>query len=747
MSKFWEIENVYSERITTVAEGAVEEHFKTTHYRDETGRVVFDASAKTTTGVSLNDTLLVGPTVQNDIVSIILRFCIHLVVLTADVPKMYRQVWLHKDDCKYQLILWWDSDGNLKVFELRTVTYGVASSPHHATRVLIQLATDEGEEFPLANTEVLKAIPAEIQEKQLSFDDTGINNSIKTLGLIWNLKEDYFLFRTALVSWDVKVTKRIVLSEIGQLFDPLGFLGPIIVSAKLVMQDIWRLGLEWDDELPEELLQRWKQFRHQLPVVNQIRKPRCAFQDEAVTIELHGFSDASKRAYGAVVYIRSINKDGTIFVNLVASKSRVAPLKPSTIPRLELCGALLLADLVRKVVSAMQIRFDVVKLWCDSQIVLCWLKKSPLALNQFVANRFAAIVELTQDYQWGYIQSDDNPADEFMVEWFTVIMEFPSNIGDPEHLEESAIPEVKSAVVLAVMKCCPAIVLDRLSNYMRMQRAWVYVHRYIDIKVHKKQGFGDISADEIKKAEASILSVLQRECFGDLRKALHSNSIQRHPLRNLAPFLGDDGLIRVGGRLKYSAIPYDGKHQVLLPEKHHVTEAIIRGLHLEHFHVGQNGLLAIVRERYWPVRVRVAIKKIVSNCQVCARQRHIPGGQFMGNLPESRVNPAPPFSKVGIDYAGPFMLKLGGRSTKLYKAYVVVFVCMAVKAIHFELVSSLSTETFIAALQRFSSRRGLPSNIHSDNATTFVGANHELAALKELFEDQQHQLKVKSSVA
>ncbi|XP_065093526.1 uncharacterized protein LOC135714161 [Ochlerotatus camptorhynchus] len=278
---------------------------------------------------------------------------------------------------------------------------------------------------------------------------------------------------------------------------------------------------------------------------------------------------------------------------------------------------------------------------------------------------------------------------------------------------------------------------------MRMQRAWVYVHRYIDIKVHKKQGFGNISADEIKKAEASILSVLQRECFGDLCKALQSNSIQRHPLRNLAPFLGDDGLIRVGGRLKYSAIPYDGKHQVLLPEKHHVTEAIIRGLHLEHFHVGQNGLLAIVRERYWPVRVRLAIKKIVSNCQVCARQRPIPGGQFMGNLSESRVNPAPPFSKVGIDYAGPFMLKLGGRSTKLYKAYVVVFVCMAVKAIHFELVSSLSTDTFIAGLQRFSSRRGLPSDIHSDNATTFVGANHELAALKELFEEQQHQLKVK----
>ncbi|XP_062539151.1 uncharacterized protein LOC134207450 [Armigeres subalbatus] len=114
----------------------------------------------------------------------------------------------------------------------------------------------------------------------------------------------------------------------------------------------------------------------------------------------------------------------------------------------------------------------------------------------------------------------------------------------------------------------------------------------------------------------------------------------------------------------------------------------------------------------------------------------------MGNLPDSRVNPAPPFSKVGIDYAGPFMLKTGGRGSRPQKAYVVVFVCMVVKAIHFELVSNLSTDNFIAALQRFSSRRGLPSDIHSDNATCFVGANHELAALRELFNNEQHQHKL-----
>ncbi|XP_058827840.1 uncharacterized protein LOC131687763 [Topomyia yanbarensis] len=851
MAKFWELENVHPEKTTTTAENVVENHFKTTHYRDDSGRyvvrlpfngmecqlgdsydaarrrlnklmiqlaknpvkrdeyynfmseylalghmseaiqctdgggyyiphhavykasssttktrVVFDASAKTTTGLSLNDTLLVGPTVQNDIVSIILRFCIHPVVLTADISKMYRQVRLHKDDCKFQQILWWDNNGQLKVYELQTVTYGIASSPHHATRVLIQLATDEGEEFELGrkaiteesyiddfltggssieeviriyselsellrrggfevhkfcsnSIDVLKAIPKELQEKQVSFDESGINNSIKTLGLIWNPQDDYFMFRVAPEDCGVVPTKRKVLSEIGQLFDPLGFLGPIIVYAKLVMQDIWRLGLDWDQELPGDLMRKWNLFRQQLLAVNQMRKSRCVTQAQAITLELHGFSDASKRAYGAVLYVRSVAVDGTIDVNLVASKSRVAPLKPTTIPRLELCGARLLADLVQKVVSAMNISFHAVKLWCDSQIVLCWLKRSPLALNQFVANRVAAIVELTQNYQWGYIQSEDNPADV---------------------ISRGELPE---AVVLTVVSSSQPIVLNRLSNYKKIKRAWVYVHRYIDYKVHKIHKIGEITADEVRRAERSILLLVQREAYSDVLKALKTNSAQHTSYRNLALFVGDDGLIRVGGRLKYSAIPYDGKHQVLLPQKHHITETIVRDLHQEHFHVGQNGLLAIVREKYWPVHVKQLIKKVVSACQVCARQRPKPGVQYMGNLPGVRVNPSQPFSKVGIDYAGPFMIKLGGRSTKLYKGYVVVFVCLVVKAIHFELVSSLSTDNFIAALQRFSSRRGLPSDIYSDNATTFVGANHELAALKQLFEDQQHDLKVK----
>ncbi|XP_065091044.1 uncharacterized protein LOC135712003 [Ochlerotatus camptorhynchus] len=522
MVKFWEIEDVRLGSTLSVAEAAVEEHFKDTHARDDQGRyvvrlpfnelkdqlgdsfvmakkrydrlmisllrnpekrmqyfelmteyialghmkqaevvdeggyfiphhavyktsssttktrVVFDASAKTTSGVSLNDAVMVGPTVQSDLVEIILRFCGHQVVLTADVPKMYRQVGIHPDDCKYHKIVWCDENGEWKVFEqLQTVTYGVASSPYDATKALIQLVADEGTQFPLAaqviekdsyvddfltgeqlvetvidtykelsallvrggfgvhkfcanSAEVLAAIPEDLQEKQVSFEESGINNTIKTLGFIgmaidrfiWNHSEDYFIFHVEpLIDGKISSTKREVLSDIGWLFDPLGFLGPVITCAKMIMQDLWRLGLDWDEQLPDELLHQWQHFREELPAINQKQKQRCVVLSNATWIELHGFSDASMRAYGAVVYIRSITAEGTIEVNLVASKSRVAPLKPVTIPRLELCDAKLLAELVRK--------------------------KIPLALNQFVANRVTAVLELTPGYTWNYIRSEE----------------------------------------------------------------------------------------------------------------------------------------------------------------------------------------------------------------------------------------------------------------------------------------------------------------------------------------------------
>lgn len=767
-------------------------------------RVVFDASAKTTSGHSLNDALDVGPTVQKDLITILLRFCCFPVVLTADIPKMYRQVQIHEDDRKYQRILWLSSKNEIGTFELTTVTYGCSSAPYLATRALMQLAKDEASELPVAakvieensyiddfltggntdeevieiyeqltemlrrggfgvhkfctNSEIIRnRIPTELQEMQANFEDSDINSAIKTLGLIWNQHGDYFRFNVAPLDETVP-TKRIVLSAVGQLFDPCGYLGPVITMAKMLMQDLWRLKLEWDDVLPDEQMKMWNDFRGQLPMVNNLQKKRCVVTGDAKGVELHGFADASLRAYGAVLYTRCISPDGTVEVNLVCSKSRVAPLKPMTIPRLELCGALLLARLVDKTISAMKIPFKSVTLHLDSQVVLCWLEKSPLALNQFVSNRVAEILELTQSYNWQYVRSEENPADLIsrgvfpaelltMEKWWKsshVLWEHTPSYNEGRiHLNDNELPELKPAVVVAAtVQKKPSIDMTRLSNFRRLQRAWAFVLRFINNVRTKTRDTSPLRAQEMADALHAVMKITQKDEFQDLFHALQNNDKKRNRYSGLAPFVGTDGLIRVGGRLKYSSIPYDGKHQILLPEKHHVTVTLIRQLHEDNFHVGQRGLLSIVRERFWPVNAKMLIKRIISKCYVCSRNNPHPVTQYMGNLPNYRITPAPVFSNTGVDYAGPIYLKEAGRKTVVYKAYICVFVCMATKAIHLEVVSNLTAGNFIAALQRFISRRGIVANLYSDNGTTFVGANHELAALRQLFEDQATQRKL-----
>ncbi|XP_058456473.1 uncharacterized protein LOC131433883 [Malaya genurostris] len=749
-------------------------------------RVVFDASAASTSGVSLNDTQLVGPTVQSDLVTIILRFCTHQIVLTGDIPKMYRQVQVHEADRKFQRILWLNEMNQMTVFELATVTYGCSSAPYLATRVLMQLASDEAMNFPIASRvvkedsyiddfltggktaaevvdlftqlkqmlslggfgihkicsnskEVLKNVPLELQETRMDFEKSNINDAIKTLGLIWHPDEDYFVFHVPpLESSNSRPTKRIVLSEIGRLFDPLGFLGPVITLAKLTMQDLWRLQLDWEDELPEDQMAIWLSFREQLVSVRNIKKKRCVIPCDVTRIELHGFCDASRRAYGACLYTRSEFKDGSISVQLVCSKSKVSPLKPVTIPKLELCAALVLAQLTQKTMKALNVHFDSVSLWSDSQIVLSCLKKSPMALNEFVCNRVANIVELTQNYQWYYFPDQLLENERWWRGSPELWQPGISVVSTIAVLKDEELPEIKvSKQVLISTERQPPFNFTRLSSFKRLQRAWAYVRRFITNARSKIRNTEPLSANELDEAARTIFKLVQRQAFPELQKQLKAKSIKRNEYAGLAPFLDSEDCIRVGGRLKNSCIPYEGRHQILLPHKHHVTDLVIRYLHERNFHVGRNALLSIVRHQLWPVRATSAIKRVVGRCYRCFKYKPKPLNQFMGDLPSYRVTPAEVFAKTGVDYAGPFMLKDSGRKPRVYKAYVAVFICMVVKAVHLELVTDLRAETFIGALQRFVSRRGLPSDVYSDNGTTFVGANHELAAWRDLFTSQQ----------
>ncbi|XP_049294145.1 uncharacterized protein LOC125769454 [Anopheles funestus] len=260
---------------------------------------------------------------------------------------------------------------------------------------------------------------------------------------------------------------------------------------------------------------------------------------------------------------------------------------------------------------------------------------------------------------------------------------------------------------------------------------------------------GHLSPDLLQKAEIDLARLAQQDAFNaeiallKKGKQLTKNS----PLRRLNPFLDENELLRVGGRLKLSQLPYQAKHPVLLPKKHPLALRIGEHLHVNLIHGGGRLLLSHLREKYWPLDGRHLVKGIVRHCFRCARLQPTLAQQQIGQLPTSRTTPSRPFSVTGVDYAGPLYLKPVHKRAGSLKAYLCVFVCFATKAVHLELVSDLTTNGFMTALHRFTSRRGLPAHLHYDNGKNFEGAKNELVERFEMFRDEQKQSLIAANCA
>ncbi|XP_029174695.1 uncharacterized protein LOC114943271 [Nylanderia fulva] len=413
----------------------IREHSNTTRLR-----VVFNASCNTATSKSLNSALHVGAKLQTDLVAVVLQWRQPRFALSADIAKMYRQILVHPLDTKYQCLLWRSSPtAQVDEYRLLTVTYGTAAAPFLALRVLRQLAEDEGSQFPLAVPVLLQQTyvddctfgaddletAKQTRDQLISLlsrgcfrlrkwasncptlfedldpSDHGLatnkdlhdHDSIKILGVTWKPEHDIFTFQV-LNSITVTKTKRGILSVIAQLFDPLGWVAPVIVTAKIFLQHLWLTKSDWDDELPNEMLSKWETFQLTLPLLEQLTIPHWTQYHPNNRIELHGFADASTRAYAAALYLRVISGDGCITNTLILAKSKVAPLKTISVPRLELCAALLLAQLMDFARSALHLPDIDYWCWSDSMVVLAWIRQSPSRWKTFVANRVSKMQQL-----------------------------------------------------------------------------------------------------------------------------------------------------------------------------------------------------------------------------------------------------------------------------------------------------------------------------------------------------------------
>ncbi|GJQ70763.1 hypothetical protein Trydic_g23054, partial [Trypoxylus dichotomus] len=780
-------------------------------------RVVFDGSAKTSSGVSLNDTLMVGPKLQQDLFDIVCRFRLYAYVITADVAKMYRQVRINEQCMPFQRILWRMSDKtDVEIFELTTVTYGTASASYLATKVLQQLAMAKQDAQPFgaeiilrdfyvddlltgaqtidqANkiiaevTEILSQGKLELRkwasnkpELLQNIPETCCGNTIldldksdniSTLGLQWNATMDTLQYALSDVPECKNITKRQILSHISKVFDPLGLLSPFTVRAKILMQDIWKLEINWDESLPLSIETTWLSYVEEMKDLNNITIPRHVFpMQQPEYFELHGFSDASEKAYGACVYVRALNKFGDISCNLLCAKSRIAPIKTMTLPRLELSGALLLARLMERLTRYLSLQFRKTCYWTDSSIVLSWLK-SPKTFKTFVANRIAEIQELTNIADWHHIGTKENPADLLSrgttsstlmhtnLWWHgpKFLQCSTSNWPDSEFTLTENLPECKLVVLTNLVQTNSLMsIFERYSDLNKLIRVVAYCLRFTNnIRARIRKNTTDcelqyLTSQELNQAMMVLTKRVQVQTFRkEYQQLQNSQKIDsKSNLLCLNPFMDNHGIMRVGGRLKHSNIPYDQKHQILLPAKHHFTKLIIQHEHIKQLHAGTQSTIAAVRMKYWPLSLKNSVKSVIRSCVTCIKAKPICTDYLMGDLPQHRLTPGKAFENIGVDYFGPVHIRDSmKRKHNLIKAYGAVFVCFATKAVHVELVGNLSTEAFLAALKRFVARRGSISNIYSDNGTQFIGANTELKKLLKQLQTQTQTEQVKAYMA
>ncbi|KAI5714537.1 uncharacterized protein LOC103515252 [Diaphorina citri] len=757
-------------------------------------RIVFNASQSSTTNKTLNETMYVGPKLQKDVGDIIIQYRLQPVALCADIRQMYRCIILHPSDRQYQHIFWrFDRNQPIQEWELKRLTFGFTPASYLAQRCLHELAETKKNQFPEAckvlteccyvddivcsvptisaakqlrqdlvtllqsggfdlkkftssSPEVLSDIPLEDREQSLVLHDS---TTIKVLGLYWDPTEDTFCYTINIKSSNT-ATKRSVLSNVASIFDINGYLTHLVIFLKILIQKIWINKGGWDDPLPTHLLSEWDAFVQELPLLTDLRIPRYMNSSVASTHQLVGFSDASSSAMAAVVYLRILCSDGTVLTNLLRAKSKVAPLKTISIPRLELCASHLLVKLIDSLGPLTQsLQIEKITCFTDSTTVLSWLQTPPYQLKTFVANRVAAITDKTHPEQWKYVSSGQNPADLATRGMLPsqVISHYDFWFHGPEYLRQDAkcwpelpstsvpvpVPEMKPQVSLtshqnSSQESDMITLISQFSSLTRLKRVVAWMLRFKHNCLHKNDcQSGPLTHHETDTAMTICVRATQKFYFADVIKELTNNKQHLGHLKCLSPHLGPSDLLMVGGRLKNSPLPDASKHPILLPSKSHLAILIVDFLHQYSLHGGIRLIQNLLHRQYWIVGSRNLIKRRVFMCLKCYKSTASTRPQYMGDLPISRFEQGRCFINTALDFAGPYLLKSGPRrNSPITKAYIAVFVCMSVKAVHLELSNSLTTESCLAAIDRFIARRGKPSQIHSDQGTNFKGSAHHM---------------------
>ncbi|XP_058828874.1 uncharacterized protein LOC131688562 [Topomyia yanbarensis] len=622
--------------------------------------------------------------------------------------------------------------------------------------------------------EFLSALGEEKPMEPVLFNQDKQACSERVLGVFWDPERDVFAFNIkhredikAYLYDGERPTKRIVLSCVMGFFDPLGLLSPFTIHGKVIIQHLWRNGCEWDQLIDDKAWLKWKQWTDLLPQVEALRIPRCYLGDAVSTsvdsLELHIFTDASEHAYGCVAYLRAV-VNGSVQCSLVMSRAKVAPLKRQSIPRLELMAAVLGARMSQTILSSHNLQIARTFLWTDSRTVLSWLHSDTHGYKQFVAFRVGEILDLTRLVDWYWVPSKQNAADVLTkwgrgpplqndAEWkngsyflYQSRDQWPCTGRIDETNEEAR----------GVVLCHAVVDAAAVSRWVKLVRVTATAVRFIANIQRKKAGLPTVTSkatkiqhrhikaeyltvqkplqqEELREAETILWKQVQFDSFPDEMSALMKN-LQHKPdlplakieksscLYKLSPVLDAEGVLRVRGRLeKNESIPFDKRYPIILSRKHEITKKLILHFHEKYGHANRETVFNELRQKFWIPNARAAIQQVTKECVWCKVNRCVPRIPMMAPLPVQRITPhLRPFSAVGVDYLGPVEVTVGRRKEK---RWIAVFTCMAIRAVHLEIVHSLTTQSCLMAIRRFACKRGAPEQIFSDNATCFHGAD------------------------
>jgi len=632
-------------------------------------RVVFDSSAECD-GTSLNQVLLSGPDLNNSLLGVLLRFRKEPISLTADVQHMFYCFVVREDHRDYLRYLWYENNDitkNIVEFRMKVHVFGNSPSPAVAiycmrwaaqqgerehgfdarqfvecqfyvddgltsvarpeeaidllTRTQDMLAESNLRLHKVASncSQVMEAFPTEDRAKDLKDLDLGVDPLPvqRSLGLCWNLQSDSFTYN---VSNEAKPFKhRGVLSTVNSLYDPLGFVAPIIMQGKVQLRELSSDERDWDAPLPPEKHDMWVSWKDSLQALENLQIPRCYRPGTLSSMkvkELRIFSDASTIAIGAVAYLRTVDSEGQCHVGFVMGKSKLVPRPAHT--RLELCAAVLAVEVFEVIRDELDIKIDNATFYTDSRIVLGYIHNTYRRFYMYVANRVTRIRASTNPSQWHYVPTDLNPADQATrlmpaadlqtSTWFSG----PHFLYSDTHMESRntspfiLIEPEKDKEIRQEVKVLKTTTLEPQLGSKRFERcsSWTRLCRVIARLIHVVTSFKQKtngqkewksfsetpSIQELTQAKVVIIRAVQQDAYKETFKNLKEGkqtATKLDTLKRLNPVADKDDLLRVGGRLSSADLTENEKHPLIIPSTSHITTLLVRYFHEQVVHQGR----------------------------------------------------------------------------------------------------------------------------------------------------------------